>query len=320
VILIISRADDPHSLCVVDALMKMGQPASIIDTARLALGTKLAFGAGRHCNRSWTSAAGEMVPMQDVRSVWHRRSYRPIMPDPVRDDRDRRFGTREWLDSFFGLIFATGAHIVNDPNRELAAVKPLQLSVAQEVGLRVPDTLITNDPTLALAFVERHDNNVVHKTITPPSHRFLPTKRWSAADVPALADLWMTPTIFQEAIECARELRVTVVGQQVFAARFAPRADRGTILDGRLDLDVPYERHELPHSVQRSILALVRALGLVYSTLDFKLTDEGEYVFLELNPAGQFLYIEILSGLPITNAMAELLAREPAAQPAMAAH
>jgi len=64
----------------------------------------------------------------------------------------------------------------------------------------------------------------------------------------------------------------------------------------------------LSHSLSRRLLALVGRLGLVFSTIDMKLTDEGEYVFLELNPMGQYLYVEILTGLPLTAAMAELLA------------
>ena len=101
-----------------------------------------------------------------------------------------------------------------------------------------------------------------------------------------------------------RELRITVIGEQVFAAEFRPAAG---LIDGRLDLDTPYRPHTLPNELSRRLLALVRQLGLVFSTIDMKLTDEGEYVFLELNPMGQYLYIEILAGLPLTAAMAELL-------------
>ena len=61
--------------------------------------------------------------------------------------------------------------------------------------------------------------------------------------------------------------------------------------------------------LQSQLLALVRRLGLVYSTIDLKLTNDGEYVFLELNPQGQFLYVEILSAMPITAAVASLLVR-----------
>jgi glutathione synthase/RimK-type ligase-like ATP-grasp enzyme len=117
--------------------------------------------------------------------------------------------------------------------------------------------------------------------------------------------LVLAPTIFQEIITDCRELRVTVIGDQAFAAEFRPR---NGLIDGRLDLETPYRQHELPDEVATRLLALVRRLGLVFSTIDMKLTDDGEYVFLELNPQGQYLDIEILTGIPLTAAMAQFLA------------
>ena len=204
-------------------------------------------------------------------------------------------------------VFASldGAWFVNDPARHVAAVKPLQLRLAERIGLRIPDTLITNDPIAAAAFVDRHGQRVVHKTLAPPRHRFLATKKWSASDRAALDDLVLAPTIFQETVTDCRELRITVIGDRLFAAAFHPPAG---LIDGRLDLHTPYRPHTLPHDLSRRLIALVRRLGLVFSTIDMKLTDDGEYVFLELNPMGQYLYVEILAGLPLTAAMAELLA------------
>ena len=204
-------------------------------------------------------------------------------------------------------VFASLDHawFVNDPDRQQAAVKPLQLRLAEQIGLRIPDTLITNDPAAAAAFVDRHERRVVHKTLTPPRHRFLATKEWSESDREVLDNLVLAPTIFQETVTGCRELRITVIGDRVFAAEFRPAAG---LIDGRLDLETPYRPHTLPPDVSRRLLALVRQLGLVFSTIDMKLTDDGEYVFLELNPMGQYLYIEILAGLPLTAAMAELLA------------
>jgi glutathione synthase/RimK-type ligase-like ATP-grasp enzyme len=196
------------------------------------------------------------------------------------------------------------AWFVNDPRHQAAAVKPYQLRVAQRTGLRVPDTLITNDPIAAAAFVERHHGQVVHKALSAPRHCFRGTQRWSDSERTLLSDLVLAPTIFQETVTDCRELRITVMGERAFAAEFRPQHG---LIDGRLDYATRYRPHALPEGVSRMLIDLVRRLGLVFSTIDMKLTDEGEYVFLELNPMGQFLYIEILAGLPLTAAMAELL-------------
>ena len=79
-------------------------------------------------------------------------------------------------------------------------------------------------------------------------------------------------------------------------------------VDSRLDPDAPCTSYELPSNVAAALFRLMDELGLVFGTIDLKLDVNGEHVFLEINPQGQFLYIEILTGLPISQALAELLA------------
>jgi hypothetical protein len=141
------------------------------------------------------------------------------------------------------------------PFCQQAATKPVQLSMARQLRLRVPDTLISNDREAVLSFVDRHRGRVIHKTLAPAMDQLLFTKRWDAADTQALGDLELAPMIFQEQIGGSREPRVTIVGEEFFAAEF----------------------------------------------------EEGEYVFLELNPQGQFLYSQIKTGMPISAAVADLL-------------
>jgi hypothetical protein len=304
-ILIVAPRQDVHAACVAQDLEKMGRQFSFVDSSRLTTDGRIQFRAGRDGGSTWTSTDGQHVELETVRTVWHRRRFLPPIASrhPV---RDQRYFQREWTDMLSGMFASLDdAWFVNDPGRMDAAVKPLQLRLAQQLGLRIPDTLITNDPVAAAAFVQRHEERIVHKTLAAPRHRFLPTKAWSASDRHAWDNLVFSPTIFQEMVTGCRELRITVIGDRLFAAEFRPAAD---LIDGRLDVRTPYRLHRLPTDISRRLLALVRQLGLVFSTIDMKLTDDGEYVFLEVNPMGQFLYIEILAGLPLTAAMAELLA------------
>jgi glutathione synthase/RimK-type ligase-like ATP-grasp enzyme len=143
--------------------------------------------------------------------------------------------------------------------------------------------------------------------MTAPPHQFLDTRAWDADAARHLDDLALCPTIFQERIFGPADVRVTVVGRELFAACIETARGRAGI-DSRLDPDAPCAAYELPRNVQRAILRLMDELGLVIGTVDLKLANDGEHVFLEINPQGQFLYIEILSGLPISNALAEFLA------------
>ena len=309
-ILIVSPEDDVHARCVAQDLAKMGQPFRLVDSSRLNADGRLQFRAGNQAGSTWTCGDGQPIDLDAVDTIWHRRRYLPPVAahQPI---GDQQYFQREWTEMISG-VFATldQAWFVNNPDRQIAAVKPLQLRLAGQLGLRVPDTLITNDPEAAAGFIDRHHRRVVHKTLAAPRHRFLPTKAWSESDRDVLNHLVLAPTIFQEMVTDCRELRITVIGDQAFAAEFRPAVG---LIDGRLDLEAPYRPHPLPHFLSQQLLTLVRRLGLVFSTIDMKLTEQGDYVFLELNPMGQFLYIEILAGLPLTAAMAELLAAGSAA-------
>lgn len=304
-ILIVAPQDDAHALCVAQDLERMGRPFRFVDSSQLTGAGRLRFRAGQASESTWTSVDGEPVRLDAVETIWHRRRYLP--PAGARlTPLDQQYFQREWTEMIAGVFASLDrAWFVNDPDRQGAAVKPLQLRLAERLGLRIPDTLITNDPEEAAAFIDRHERRVVHKALSPPRHRFLATKAWSESDRPLLDTLVLAPAIFQETVTDCRELRLTVIGDRVFAAEFRPAAG---LIDGRLDLATAYRPHTLPPDLASRLVALVRRLGLIFSTIDMKLTDEGEYVFLELNPMGQYLYVEILAGLPLTAAMAQLLA------------
>ena len=122
------------------------------------------------------------------------------------------------------------------------------------------------------------------------------------------------PVIFQHYIDGV-DLRVTVVGEQVFAAEIDAR---GTAypFDMRMVIGEAQVRPvELPRSVQDALLALQRRLGLDYGAIDLRRTDAGEFFFLEVNPAGQWLFVEQRTGLPIGKAMSDLLMRLADARP-----
>ena len=187
-----------------------------------------------------------------------------------------------------------------------AAVKPYHLAVAQRVGLRIPDTLITSDPQHVKEFIDRHHGSVVYKAMTALPQAFLETRLWQDEDLSRLEQLPLAPTIFQEFVDGPADIRVTIARDEQFAARIASSSSRIGI-DSRLDLDVPARACDLPSDVSASLDALMRGLGLSFATIDLKLDAQGDHYFLEVNPQGQFLYIEILTGQPISAAVARTL-------------
>ena len=304
-IAVLSGVGDFHAIRVSQELEARGHSALIVDTQQFGSGATIHYpiDGGAEIRR----ADGATLAMDEVRAVWNRRPLPAIIDDAVSDPDDRRFCRQEWAQTLDGLLMNLEARFVNSVHAEFGAVKPRQLRVARDAGLNVPDTLITSDPDQVGGFLDKHGGHVIHKAITAPRHRLLETRMWAETDSEALEDLPLAPTMFQEAVDGPSDVRATVAGERILAARIQSSEGRFGV-DSRLDLDVPCVPHELPARVANPLLEMMSALGLVYGTIDLKITDEGEYFFFEVNPQGQFLYIEILTGLPITSAVADLLA------------
>src|SRR6185295_16367444 len=120
-----------------------------------------------------------------------------------------------------------------------------------------------------------------------------------------------SPLILQEYVPKHVELRVTVVGGEIFPAEIESQGSARSRDDWRrYDLArTPYRRHTLPADVAERLLGVVRAFGLCYGAIDLVLTPDGRYVFLELNGNGQWLWIEDLTQMPIADAITSVLAR-----------
>jgi RimK-like ATP-grasp domain len=310
-ILILAPESDLHARRVAQETALLGEITRFLDWRRAGRGTcaSMCFdsaGLGRSVR---ASADVPELDLGDVRAVWNRPPGFPAISEGVLNDEHRQFALHEWQDLAEGMIqsLTPVARVVSPSCAEHAATKPAQLAAALRGGLRVPHTLITSDPGKAAEFIERHAGRVVHKAMTGPRNLFLETRLWQESDRSALRQLPLAPTIFQELIEGPKDIRVTIVGDEVYAAAIDSSRSRAG-LDSRLDMDVPVEPFELPDRAITLLLALMRDFGLLFATVDLKMTADGELYFLELNPQGQFLYIEILTGQPIAAALARLLA------------
>lgn len=104
-------------------------------------------------------------------------------------------------------------------------------------------------------------------------------------------------------------LVVTKPGDKVFPCAISSQNSQQTIEDWRrYDLpNTPHKPYALPMDLEQKCIALVKTLGLIFGCIDMIITPNNEYVFLEINPNGQWLWIEQLTGLPIAKALAELL-------------
>jgi glutathione synthase/RimK-type ligase-like ATP-grasp enzyme len=310
-ILIISSPEDPHAQAVMAELDRMGRPHRMLNLAefpgKLSLTARL---DGCRSDFSLTFADGARIPMDSVTAVWWRRPQAFGFPE-IKDPAHRHFAQSEAATAFQGMYQASSALWINHVVRDAAAAhKPWQLQLAREAGLSIPETLITNDPEEARAFWRRHPGEVIYKPFLQTYHAWRETRKIQPEEEALAEAVRLTPVLFQRYVPAVCDLRVTVIGERLFAA--AARGEEYE-LDIRFNLQTQYRPHDLPAEVEERLFALMRRLGLEYGAVDFRLTPEGEYVFLEVNPAGQFLYIEKATEQPIARALAEHLARGVAA-------
>lgn len=196
-----------------------------------------------------------------------------------------------------------------------ARQKTRQMKLAVSLGFSVPPTLVSNDPDKLLGFFHEHGGKIVSKvagTAFQESamggvYRRL-TERVTKRDLRHIDSIQHCPMIFQSYVDKAVELRVTVVGRTVFAAEIQSQALAETRHDWRRHGTRPrVTTHALPFEVERRCRDVVARLGLSYGAIDLILTPSGEYVFLEVNPAGQYAWIEQATDMPITDALIDLL-------------
>ena len=257
------------------------------------------------------------IDLDEVSAVWLRRPGAPRAGPDVDDAAMRRYvelelellvdGIWESLD----CAWLPGRY----PEIRRADHKLGQLRLASELGFVVPPSLITNDARELVRFFEEQGGALISKLASPAVFWTEPRVAIRYTQIVTLADLGYAtqtlrhaPMLFQKRIDKALEVRVTVVGDRVFAAEIDTQRNARTVVDSRTDFSTThYDVHALPSSIEARCRTLTRRSGLSYSTIDLIVTPEGDYVFLELNPNGQYLWIEQRTGLAISDAIADLL-------------
>lgn len=311
-ILIASHTGDDHVRPVLDALAARGIDAFLFDTASYPRHAAISLGdIGGNRQSVVLHMDGDSIEMSGVQAAWWRRPL-PIELDPAIVGDDRQFAYGEASSVLAAFWSCLDCAWINPPSADdIAGRKAYQLRLAHRAGLNVPRTLMTSDPDAARAFISGSGpGGTIYKTFTATERVWRETRLLKPEEEATLDDLTLAPVIFQDYVPGAIDLRIIVVGRRIFAAAF--RTPRGEYAyDYRLSIGqaevMPWE---LPGNVAAQLLDLMGRLGLVYGAIDMRVTPEGAHVFLEVNPSGQWIFVEERTGQPITEAFAdELLAQ-----------
>lgn len=304
--LVIAPAIDMHAYAVQHAAKSIGQTILIVDTADFTQSFDLvARWNGERRNGKLLLKGGQTVELSQLSGLWWRRPRYPAVSSSV-NAAFADVAARESRAALWGALNAMVPRSFNSiGSSRIANQKPVQLSAASEVGLKTPDTLVTNDARAVSDFYEAHNGKIIYKIFRGPDMGFYPTRKLTPEDLLDLNALKNCPCIFQEFIPGLYDLRVSVVGDQVFAAKIEFDRNSSSI-DSRL-CATNCTRYELPNGIADKILKLTARFGLIYGAMDLRRSEQGDYVFFELNPEGQYLWTEIEAELPISRAIATYL-------------
>lgn len=258
--------------------------------------------------------ADQTINLGRIGAAYYRRPGLPTPSPNVPGDSDRSYCEAEWLCILKAIYALLGNKWLNSPSAiDAAENKPLQLARATGLGFRIPKTQITNDAGTAVALLA--EGPIIAKPIrtaligAPDDERVIFTNLVTSADRLEHDAVQVAPVIFQQHIPKVLDLRVTVVGRKVFAVAIHSQDEEETRVDWRQGSSISLEHtvFDLPDALRVQCADLVAQLGLRFGAIDLVKDSAGNFWFLEINPNGQWAWIENRTGLPIASAIVDEL-------------
>lgn len=313
-VLVLTAPVDPTADVVIQHLTAAGVPFARFDAAQFPMEISLTATLDAD---GWRVCLGG-VRLVGLHSVYYRRPPRFAFDPAIPTDQlnwcegQARYGFR-------GVLETLAVTWINPPSAvQRAEYKPRQLRLARQAGLSVPPTMITSCPRDVTTFASAAGGSIVTKALyarTPRDADGYPTGVLYTAEVPphqySDPGIAATAHLFQAKIRSVHDVRLTVVGDKLFAAEIHRESGSGELDWRKNHQDLRYQPCDVPAEVAHGVRQLMRSLELAFGALDFAVDDVGSWWFYEINPNGQWFWIERQTGLPISAALAELLEGRP---------
>lgn len=316
-VLVLTHEEDPHSQSVCNYLKNKGIDLFEVLTDKIITDYSLTFDLSR--GTFLISDGRRTEKIDESWSIWNRRVMDPVLPKNIPKELEDIVFTeteRTWQ----SLLFSHKGKVVNRPQANFNANNKLdQLIFVNEYGngIKTPKTVLTNDPACFLSFYSSTPV-VSFKLLKAPivktgededSYFTCYNNIVSEGHLKNAKLVRNNPSLFQEYIDKEYELRVTALEDKVVGIRIDSQSSNLSKVDfRRYDFEnVKYSYEDLPDNVTRFCHDIINHYGLSFAELDLIRDKNGDYVFLELNPNGQWLWLELKSGYDLTKDVAENL-------------
>jgi ATP-grasp ribosomal peptide maturase len=317
-VLVVAEQLDASADMVVDELNQRGVPVMRFDSAAFPQELTLAV-AHRAESEGWRGVIDDghrSVRVENVRAVYYRRPGHPVIAEQVPEPY-ATWAQNQADAALLNVLSALPVRWINNPHMDrLASHKPQQLATAVRSGLRVPRSIITNDPRAARDFACAINAPLICKPVLGgrldvggERTLMVPTHPLDPADIDD--SLSLTAHYIQEAIPKAYEVRLTVVDGDAFACTLRATTARART-DWRTDPDgLTIGTTRTPDAVLAAVRRYLDSCRLSFGAFDFAVTPAGEWVFFECNPSGTWAWVESETGLAIAAAHADYLQGKP---------
>ncbi|WP_158918710.1 MvdC/MvdD family ATP grasp protein [Caulobacter sp. S45] len=313
-ILLVTNERDLTTDYLVRELDRRGEPFVRLNTERLP---QMTVRLGMEADSDWSlTRADETIHGNEITAAYFRRPGGPELSNAISDPAERAYCAAEWAAILKTLYGRIGHLWLNDPAAiALAEDKPRQLILARSLGFEVPETLVTNDPDELEAFIAGPTSvgkPLRHALLEGSSDAVIFTSRVDRAIARDAAAVAAAPFILQREIVKKVDVRVTVIGDRVFTTAIHSQDRTESEVDWRRGdgLELTHAPMDLPPSLAEQCCALVASLGLTFGAIDLVQALDGRFWFLEINPNGQWAWIENRTGQPITAALVDELLRK----------
>lgn len=314
-ILILAPVSDSHANVVGRELVKRGAKVHRMSGTDFPVNRSVSLSFEDAVTSTHFKQSGHHINPEDYAVIWRRRGEYPVIDKNNIHPDEQTFAKAEALDAALGwreVSAASNTRWINPTGAAIkASNKPYQLLQAQKSGLTVPVTLISNDPDDIYDFYKRHTQRIIYKPLTPGAFRgdgelmatFVERVEAPFFDEPDVIAL--APGIYQAYVEKAYELRVNIFGSNIVTTKINNQHDADTAVDWRQHVHkTKLEPYQLPKEIEARLHGFMARMGLVFGAVDVLKDVDGNYIFLEVNEMGQFLWIDQM--LPVSNLLGHM--------------
>ena len=326
-VLIFSNKEDSHPTNVIKHLIGWGVPVFRLNTEYLLTDYEFRWWCTNDKKADFhirNIKNGLEVYGHEITAIWDRRPKVPHRLPIVHHERSVNKYNREEAHAFLSFIryylrdvYSIGSIVGDRP----ASSKMLQLAIAQEMGMNIPDTYFGNYKEAFTPLCEQHsylslkpigDANVYLNS--EEEYVFFSKKAASKTIQQQRQEAFCQTVCFlQNYVDKLYELRITVCCEDIVACKIDSQIQKDDT--GKIDWrqgyghDLKHEIVTLPEDIQTFCREFLKRMNLNFGCFDFIVTPENKYVFLECNPNGQWMWIELMTGYDISYMIAHNLAK-----------